>query len=357
MSEAPGRKKAPPESARLGGWVRTYASDLDDIARQSRSDASYRTLDDLERLAGHADTGRDGRITMDQIMFRIRSLSRRKDAEKRISELAGAGFLIREGDAIVLRDWRVRQYKSDSSTPRVQEHRAGKERAEMERAEAERAATETLYETPDETSRETLQETFHEAPPKRRGNDPPAVSGTAAETPLQNNRDTDRSSSSVGTKPSARERAEDDDDLRRKLNEAAKGRIASNCRNVGPIRKLLAEGVPIEAVRACFSANVAHLRQPLQTFGATFIAIEARAHAAAMVEAASRGEDAAKAVELIFVPCDASHWGLAADRYRRERGKDSPHTAHGPDDVKGLGWWFPGTWPECHAAPTREAAE
>jgi hypothetical protein len=199
MSEAPPRKKAPPESARLGGWVRTYASDLDDIARQSLSDANYRTLDDLERLAGHSDTGRDGRITMDQIMFRIRSLSRQKDVEKRIGDLAAAGFLIREADSIVLRDWRVRQYKSDNSTPRVQEHRA----REREHKEA------------DATLHETLQETLHETPPQRRGNDPPPVSETAGETPLQNSRDSDRSSSSGGTKPGARKRPPDDDDLRR----------------------------------------------------------------------------------------------------------------------------------------------
>ncbi len=336
MNEAPRRKTAPPESARLGGWVRTYASDLDDIARQSLSDANYRTLDDLERLAGHPDTGRDGRITMDQIMFRIRTLSRQKDAEKRIGDLAAAGFLSREADAIVLRDWCVRQYKSDNSTPRVQEHRA----REREHKEVD----------------ETLQEALHDTPPQRRGNDPPPVSETAGETPLQNNRDSDRSSSSVGTKPDGRERPPDDDDLFRKLNEAAKGRIAASCRNVGQIRKLLAEGVPLEAVLACFRDNVAHLRRPLQTFGADFIAIEAKAHAEALAQAAARG-DAAKAPELVFVPIDAPHWPLVEARYVRERGRQPPRDSRNPDGAKSIGWRFPATWPECASDPLREAAE
>jgi hypothetical protein len=164
------------------------------------------------------------------------------------------------------------------------------------------------------------------------------------------------SSSSVSAKPPARERAEDDDDLRRKLNEAANGRIASSCRNVDPIRKLLAEGVPIEAVLASFRHNIAHLRQPLQTFGAEWLAIEVRAHAAAMAESASRG-DAAKAIELVFVPLDAPHWPLVESRYIRERGRKPPRYSRNSDGAKGLGWWFPASWQECYLDQPREAAE
>jgi hypothetical protein len=347
------RAKSPrsPESARLGRWVRVYASDLDDFARQSLSDPLYRTLDDLERLAG----GHDGVLTIELIMFHIRYLSAAKEAEKRISALADAGFVIRDGQSIRLRDWNVRQYKSDSSTPRVQELRA-REREEKERQETEHRAAETAHETPDATLRETLQETFRETPPQRRGNDPPTVSETAAETPLQRIRDTDRSSSSVGTKPRARERA-DDDDLRRKLNEAANGRIASNCTNVSPIRKLLAEGVPLEAVISCFKNNVAHLRRPLQTFGAEFIAIEASAHAEAMAAAEARRGDAVKAIELVFVPLDAPHWPAVEARYVRERGRQPPRDSRNPDGANSFGWQFPTSWPECHPDVHREAAE
>jgi hypothetical protein len=344
-----GKSPRSPESARLGRWVRIYASDLDDLARQSLPDSLYRTLDDLERLAGC----HDGALTIKLIMFHIRYLSGAKEVEKRLGALTAAGFVIRDGQSIRLRDWNVRQYKSDSSTPRVQELRA-REREEREREEAERQAAET----PDETLRGTLQGTFHEAPPQRRGNDPPSVSETVVETALQNNRDTDRSSSSVGTKPCARTRA-DDEDLRRKLKEAAKGNIAPRCSNLVSIRKLLDEGIPLEAILACFRNNVAHLHSPLQTFGADFIAIEARAHAEALAASAARGDTVA-AIEIAFVPAAASHWPLAKARYRHERGKNPPANATGPDGDKSRpGWWFPASWPECTpaAAAPREAAE
>jgi hypothetical protein len=165
------------------------------------------------------------------------------------------------------------------------------------------------------------------------------------------------SSSSVSTKPRALARAGDDDDLLRKLNEAANGRIASSCRNVSPIRKLLAEDVPIEAVLACFRHNIAHLRQPLQTFGAAWLAIEVRAHAADLAEASARGEGAAKAIERVFVPVDSPRWPLAAARYERERRQKPPSSSRDPTGSNCFGWQFPASWPECRPAPPREAAE
>jgi hypothetical protein len=113
--------------------------------------------------------------------------------------------------------------------------------------------------------------------------------------------------------------------------------------------------VPIEAILACFRHNVAHLRHPLQTFGAEWLAIEARAHAEAMASVA-RGEVTAKALDLVFVSRDAPQWPLVEARYIRERGRKPPRDAHNPNG-KALGWYFPASWPECHAAPAREAAE
>jgi hypothetical protein len=169
--------------------------------------------------------------------------------------------------------------------------------------------------------------------------------------------DRDRNQKSESSSSVAARAEDDDDDLFRKLKGAAKGNIAPSCRNVGPVRKLLAEGVPIEAVLACFSANVAHLRQPLQTFGASFIPIEARAHAEALAQAAARGEDAAKAIELVFVAFDDPRWPLVEARYVRERGRKPPRDSRSLDGAKGLGWRFLASWPECHPAPSREAAE
>jgi hypothetical protein len=172
-------------------------------------------------------------------------------------------------------------------------------------------------------------------------------------------KESERKSSSSGTKPAARDRKRDDDDLRRKLKEAAKGRIAPGCANVGPIRKLLEEGIPLDAVLACFSNNVARLRRPLQTFGADFIAIEARHNAEAMAAAVAQGNLASTAIKRAFVPADAAHWPLVEARYCRERGKKPTRNATGPDGDKSRpGWWFLASWPECTPATAdrREAA-
>jgi hypothetical protein len=109
-------------------------------------------------------------------------------------------------------------------------------------------------------------------------------------------------------------------------------------------------------VLACFRHNVAHLRRPLQTFGADFIEIEARAHAEAMAATAARGESA-KTIELVFVPLDAPHWPLVEARFIRDRGRKPPRYSRDPNGAKGLGWSFPASWPECHPGPSREAAE
>lgn len=144
----------------------------------------------------------------------------------------------------------------------------------------------------------------------------------------------------------------DDDDLRRVLFDAAGGRIAATCRDARPIRKLLAEGVPLPAIVAAFRTHVAKLHAPLRTFAADFIAIEARANAVS--PSVARGSNEAPA--RIFVAADASHWPLVEARYLREHGKRPLRSAHGPDGVKGLGWWFDAAWPECRPAPA-EAAE
>ena len=150
--------------------------------------------------------------------------------------------------------------------------------------------------------------------------------------------------------------ANDDDDLRRRLVEAANGNVDPACANLGAIRKLLGESLPIEAVLACFRHNVAHLRKPLKTFGAPFIAIEAREHAEAMAAAAARGE-ATKAIELTFVSVDAPNWRLVEDRHIRERGAKPPRDSRNPAGRGAFGWHFPAAWPDCHPGPSMEAAE
>ena len=160
------------------------------------------------------------------------------------------------------------------------------------------------------------------------GNPEPLPSGSQGKVREGKGREEAKKSSSSGA---AAARAIDDDDLLQKLKEAANGNVAPTCRNVEPIRKLIAEGVSLEAIMACFSGNVAHLSKPLQTFGAAFIAAEAAAHAAAMATRSARGESTAQALELVFVPIEAAHWPIVEARYVRERGRKPPRKSRNPD--------------------------
>jgi len=130
---------------KLGWWVRFYASDLTDMARQKLSDANYRTLDDLERLAGLSNGALPG---VDEIAFQLRLES--MEAEQRVAALAEAGFLVRDGEALRLPDSSLRQFRSDISTSRVREHRKRKN-------ETHGKDGETFHETA-----ETPNELFHE---------------------------------------------------------------------------------------------------------------------------------------------------------------------------------------------------
>ena len=69
----------------FGRWVRSYVVDLDDPARQSLSDALYRTMDDLERLADLTDGVLPG---APEIAFRLRLKPR--EVDRRLAALAFA---------------------------------------------------------------------------------------------------------------------------------------------------------------------------------------------------------------------------------------------------------------------------
>ena len=209
----------------FGRWVRSYVVDLDDQARQSLSDALYRTMDDIERLASLTDGVLPG---APEIAFRLRLKPR--EVDRRLAALAQAGLIVRQGDELRPRDWDDRQYET-TSTARVQKHRE-------KRKGATHGNGDETFPTPFHETRGGVpgaaSETDRATPVQRRGNDPP----NADETDTENQRSETELSSSIGADAA---RA-DDDDLRRKLNEAAKGRIASNCANVAPIRKLRWDG-------------------------------------------------------------------------------------------------------------------
>ena len=206
---------------KLGWWVRFYASDLTDMARQKLSDANYRTLDDLERLAGLSNGALPG---VDEIAFQLRLES--MEAEQRVAALAEAGFLVRDGEALRLPDSSLRQFRSDISTSRVREHRKRKN-------ETHGKDGETFHETA-----ETPNELFHET----------------GETPNETDRsDQSRAEQSRSSSSEGAVSRWDDDELLRKLREAAPGRIDARCVDTRPIRMLTDEGIKLDAILTVIS--------------------------------------------------------------------------------------------------------
>ena len=315
---------------------------------------------DIERLTTSSClAGRhDGDLTVELIRFHVRYLSAPKEADKRLNALAEAGFVIRDGQSIRLRDWAVRQYKSDSSTPRVQDCRARQlEQANRNDAElrAAQTARETLRETRDVTFHETLQETLHEPPPQRRGNDPPPVSETATETPLQIYRVSDRSSSSVGTRSARSGEHDDDDDL--KLVKKKLGDLLSPaCSANGLIRALVSEGCELEvdvipAIKDRALALKPHNR-PLRTLTAPWVAKAAREFRDRRLQ--SRAVKGVRPA-TVFVANSDPRWPALQAAYRViNRKMIGPPLVPNPERPSEVGWHFKPE--EFQAAIARQAA-
>ncbi len=330
----------------FGRWVRSYVGDLDDPARQALSDADYRTLDDLERLAGLTDGVLPG---VPEIAFRLRLKPR--EVERRLAALAETGLIVRHGDELRPRDWDDRQYET-TSTARVQKHR--EKRKGASHGNDDETFHRPFRETADEAAA-AVSETERATPVQRRGNDPP----NADETDTENQRSETESSSSIRADAA---RAIDDDDLLAKLKEASSGRLERGCANVAPIRHLIASGYDLEAdILPFFRERVTKLNGPLRTFAAPWVSAEIRAFAEDRRSAVRSGGDprqTARGGE--FVSSDDPSWPRLCARYRKERGGRPPPSAKNPSRPGGPpGWYFQPDWlsDAPSAAPPREAAE
>ena len=341
-----------PKPARryLGRWVRSYASDLDDPARQSLSDALYRTLDDLERLAGF-DDGALPPIPV--IAFRLRLKPR--EVERRISSLVEVGLLVRLGEALRPREWDDRQYET-TSTGRVQKHRERLRGATS--GNGDRNGDETFHHTLHETRNgvsSAVPETTPATPPQHRGNDPP----NDDETHTENQRSETESSSSVAPDPA---RQIDDDDLFRRLSEAADGHLGPGCRDVAPVRIMITGGIDLGVILDFLrERRGAFAKRPLRSFGFGWVKREvgtlARARAAkAAGQAAGAGSNAGAA--KVFVPELSAAYPALVERLRQKTGRKPPRRmdAHGV-----AGWYFDAALVAAAQAeppqPPREAAE
>ena len=144
-----------------------------------------------------------------------------------------------------------------------------------------------------------------------------------------------------------REPARDDDDLRRKLREAAKGRVERGCANVAPIQRLIDEGYSLERdILPYLSATIPKLKAPLRTWGAPWIAFEIQAWAEqrrADEASAATHPKVAPRPENVFVAKDSAAWPACAERYRRDHSTKigPPAYAKNPDGKGREGWYFP----------------
>jgi DNA-binding transcriptional ArsR family regulator len=324
----------------LGRWVRSYAADLDDQARQSLSDPLYRTLDDLERISSET---KGALPAVSVIAFRLRLKPR--EVEHRLKALIDAGLIIRQGDELKPRDWDDRQYET-TSTDRVRKHRNGLKSASQGNAD------ETFHETPIGVS-VAVSETSRGPPTKRDGNG----DRNADETYTENQRDRDRESSSSVSAKAARAK---DDDVLQKLKGAAN--LAHGCANVAPIRALMAEGCDLEAdILPFFRERVAKLASPLRNLAAPWLAAEIRAAARdRKSREAPTSDGPQRAPAGHFVSADDPRWAALCARYRKERGSGRPPPSAKNHSRPGgpPGWYFEPAWIAAlgPAAPA-EAAE
>jgi hypothetical protein len=364
MSEAPHRKKAP-ESARLGRWVRLYTSILDNPRLAAIPDDALRTWLYIQTVAGREDGDVPGSCArlpdLKALAWMLRMSGKESRLAKHLDILLDVGLLEHSGNGLLPRDWSKLQRASDNPTTRKREQR-DRDRKEQEERDREEAKKHSGNEQCHVTGPHFSDDVSRDSPVP--GHDPPPETVTVSLSREDSEIEIDReSSSSTGTKPHARERSQDDDDhLLQDLRKAANGKIAPSCVNVGPIRRLIAQGLDREKdVLAVFREAVTKLHEPLKTFGAPWIVEEITAWAEARRSASHRESSSSPTPEKrTFITPDDSRWAAAAARYREENGRllGPPVAATGPSGRGAKGWYFSADWPECApiAAP-REAAE
>lgn len=137
----------------------------------------------------------------------------------------------------------------------------------------------------------------------------------------------------------------DDDELRARLREAAKGRIRKTCVNVKPIRELMAKGCDLDRDILPFIAEAfPGLTRPLGTWGGDWPCPDILAFSQERRAAAERGarRGAADHFEKIFISADSPLWPRASALYRHSRNVRTgpPAFAHS-ETTPGAGWYFP----------------
>ena len=131
----------------------------------------------------------------------------------------------------------------------------------------------------------------------------------------------------------------DDDDLRNRVSKIAPGKIAQTCRDVSPIRTLIAEGFDLDSeILPTIAERAALLKEPLKTFKAEFIRKQMDLLRRAPRSASATGDPI---VGRVFVATDLADWPRVADLHYRKHGRRPPEHP-GPGGVPG--WHFSAAW-------------
>ena len=111
-------------------WFRFYHSVANNRKVQLLPARLFRTWVNLLRLA--SENGERGTLPApEDLAFGLRTSAEKANID--LERLIEAGLIDRDGDELRMHDWNLWQYESDSSTPRVREHRARKNETPMKR--------------------------------------------------------------------------------------------------------------------------------------------------------------------------------------------------------------------------------
>ena len=122
-------------------WFRMYTDILDDPKMYEMMPKTFKIFTFLLAFCSELDNSGSISVTKNKPKWRLRL--RKREWENAINELITLNIISVEGDVLTILNWNKRQYKSDSSTERVQRYRS-----------KERNVTETLHVTPPDTDKQ-----------------------------------------------------------------------------------------------------------------------------------------------------------------------------------------------------------
>lgn len=312
----------------MGRWIRLYEGALEDPKVQRLPDLLFKFWINTLLLAGRGDGVLPSSA---DIGFALRTSE--KEAARRVAELIDKGLVDRVGDVLRPHNWDGRQFMGDTSTERARHFR---DRQKGKAAPSHATLHETRTQRDDDGDAALIDD---EAQRVDRASI--SVAETPYATPPETETETETKIDTVSSSSSAADQRPDDDEMRNKLKEAAKGHLGRGCANVEPLRKLLAEGVGWESDVLTFVAErIPTLKNPLGSWGASWVADDIRAWSQARrapAQLAAVGA-APEPNPMIFIAQSSPEWERAAVLYRRERrSKIGPPTSekYGPP-----GWYF-----------------